>query len=298
MHVLHSRWAKEGDSIFDLRGRGGRRHQYLKPGARAGTAGAVRRASPGRRDAHRQRDPAGIRGTHGRALPSRPPRSIACWTGTAGARWFPVPGIPRPTSRRSPRLKKLRRAVRQEVARQAEQGRPLRLMFMDEARFGRWVRRGRCWAPRGVRPVVGTAGASTPTPTARCARRRRAGLADHAAMHSECFGCSRRRSPAPPRRARRHGLRRSRVAHRHRALVPDNICILTLPPYSPELNPAEQLWDLREDASPTTSSATSTTSTEGPQRGSGSNGGRPTLRTQSMTGFGWITSISLNATQY
>jgi len=29
VHVLHSRWAKEGDAVFDLRGRGGRRHQYL-----------------------------------------------------------------------------------------------------------------------------------------------------------------------------------------------------------------------------------------------------------------------------
>jgi transposase len=29
VHVLHSRWAKQGDAIFDLRGRGGRRHQHL-----------------------------------------------------------------------------------------------------------------------------------------------------------------------------------------------------------------------------------------------------------------------------
>jgi transposase len=29
VHVIHSRWAKEGDVIFDLRGRGGRRHQHL-----------------------------------------------------------------------------------------------------------------------------------------------------------------------------------------------------------------------------------------------------------------------------
>ena len=29
VHVLHSRWAKEGDAIFDMRGRGGRRHQHL-----------------------------------------------------------------------------------------------------------------------------------------------------------------------------------------------------------------------------------------------------------------------------
>ena len=29
VHVLHSRWGKEGDAIFDLHGRGGRRHQHL-----------------------------------------------------------------------------------------------------------------------------------------------------------------------------------------------------------------------------------------------------------------------------
>jgi transposase len=29
VHVLHSRWAKEGDAIFELRGRGGRHHQHL-----------------------------------------------------------------------------------------------------------------------------------------------------------------------------------------------------------------------------------------------------------------------------
>jgi transposase len=31
VHVMHSRWAKEGEAIFDVRGRGGRRHQYLTP---------------------------------------------------------------------------------------------------------------------------------------------------------------------------------------------------------------------------------------------------------------------------
>jgi transposase len=29
VHVLHSRWSKEGDAVFDVRGRGGRRHQHL-----------------------------------------------------------------------------------------------------------------------------------------------------------------------------------------------------------------------------------------------------------------------------
>jgi transposase len=31
VHVLHSRWASEGDAIFDVRGRGGRHHQHLSP---------------------------------------------------------------------------------------------------------------------------------------------------------------------------------------------------------------------------------------------------------------------------
>ena len=29
VHVMHSRWAKEGDSLFDLKGKGGRKHQNL-----------------------------------------------------------------------------------------------------------------------------------------------------------------------------------------------------------------------------------------------------------------------------
>jgi transposase len=31
VHVIHSRWAKEGEAIFELRGRGGRHHQHLSP---------------------------------------------------------------------------------------------------------------------------------------------------------------------------------------------------------------------------------------------------------------------------
>ena len=33
VHVMHSRWAKEGEALFDLRGRGGRRHQHLSADA-------------------------------------------------------------------------------------------------------------------------------------------------------------------------------------------------------------------------------------------------------------------------
>jgi transposase len=31
VHVMHSRWAREGEAVFEVRGRGGRRHQHLTP---------------------------------------------------------------------------------------------------------------------------------------------------------------------------------------------------------------------------------------------------------------------------
>lgn len=31
VHVMHSRWAKHGEAIFDVRARGGRHHQHLTP---------------------------------------------------------------------------------------------------------------------------------------------------------------------------------------------------------------------------------------------------------------------------
>ena len=48
VHVLHSRWAKDGDAIFELRGRGGRRHQHLSvEQEQALLAPFVRRADAG-----------------------------------------------------------------------------------------------------------------------------------------------------------------------------------------------------------------------------------------------------------
>ena len=38
---------------------------------------------------------------------------------------------------------------------QAVAGRPVRLMFQDEAWFGRLARPRRCWAPAPLRPVMG-----------------------------------------------------------------------------------------------------------------------------------------------
>lgn len=48
VHVLHSRWASEGDAVFDVQGRGGRRHQHLSPDQEAALlAPFVERADAG-----------------------------------------------------------------------------------------------------------------------------------------------------------------------------------------------------------------------------------------------------------
>src|SRR3974377_388467 len=73
----------------------------------------------------------------------------------AGARSCPGPAIPRPMTPPRRSLKKLARIVEQEVMQQGQQGRQLRLMFQDEARFGRINDPRRCWAPKGFRPEVG-----------------------------------------------------------------------------------------------------------------------------------------------
>ena len=41
VHVLHSRWAKEGDTILDLRGRGGRHRQHAVEELGAGPPGVL-----------------------------------------------------------------------------------------------------------------------------------------------------------------------------------------------------------------------------------------------------------------
>ena len=72
-----------------------------------------------------------------------------------GEKSSPDHAILRQIWRRKTPLKKLHTLVRREVVRQAKHGRAVRLMFQDEGRFGLLGKPRRCWAPRGIRPVVG-----------------------------------------------------------------------------------------------------------------------------------------------
>jgi len=123
-------------------------------------------------------------------------------------------------------------------------------MFQDEARVGRINDPSRCWAPRGLRPLV------------------------HAQMVREyiyVFGAVSPRDGVmdslilPSANSEAMSVFLAEVSRRHpdelilmvldgagwhtstELEVPENILLLPLPPYCPELNPAEHLWDeLRE----------------------------------------------------
>ena len=78
--------------------------------------------------------------------------------------------------------------------------------------------------------------------------------------------------------------------------MPENMRLLLLPPYSPELNPAEHLWEaLREECFANHVFANLNAVEHALIAGIRALEANP-KRTQSMTGFKWITSISLNAT--
>jgi hypothetical protein len=172
-------------------------------------------------------------------------------------------------------------------------------MFQDEGRFGLLGTPRRCWAPCGTRPVVG----------ARLERKyiyAFSAVSPHDGVMDSLV--------LPWVSAQTMSLFLTEVAQRHadefvlmvmdqagwhlagELVVPDNMRLLFLPPYSPELNPAEHLWEsIREDCFANhvfaDLDAVECALTAGLR-----NLEADSCRTRSMTAFRWITSISLNAT--
>lgn len=128
---------------------------------------------------------------------------------------------------------------------------PVRLMFQDEARFGRMSDPRACWAPAPNRPTVGRAlvrefryeyAAVSPC----------SGDLDYMTaekMNTETMGQFLKQV------GQAHGqdfivmILDGAPSHKGKELaVPENVSLVFLPSYSPELNPAELLWNvLRRD---------------------------------------------------
>jgi transposase len=119
-------------------------------------------------------------------------------------------------------------------------------MFQDEARFGRISDPSACWSPPGIRPIVGMQmvreyvyifGAVSP----------------HDGTHDSLIlpnANSEAMSIFLEEISRRHNDEHIVMFmdqagwHKSNSLaIPKNIEIAFLPPYSPDLNPQEQIWD-------------------------------------------------------
>lgn len=170
---------------------------------------------------------------------------MPCCTVWASLPWFPGPGIRKVIPRRK-RLSKKTLPEAVQRLRESHPERPLELWFQDEARFGQQGTLTRVWAFRGQRAVAP----------------RQIGY-----EWSYLYGS------VDPLSGRTHGLALPYVnlemmrlyledfsrtvgedrlavlicdqAGWHtsgRLVLPSNVCLLPLPPKSPELNPAELIW--------------------------------------------------------
>jgi transposase len=119
-------------------------------------------------------------------------------------------------------------------------------MFEDEARFGRISDPRRCWAPAGMRPEV-------EVQTVREYEYAFAAVSPHDGVLDTLV--------LPTVNAEAMGVFLAEVAQRHpndlilmvldgagwhrakRLQIPANLRLIPLPPWSPQLNPVEHLWD-------------------------------------------------------
>lgn len=128
---------------------------------------------------------------------------------------------------------------------------PRRILFQDEGRFGRINDTRRCWAPLPVRPVVGQ----------QVVREYLYGFVAVSPFDGQFAGLI---LPWVDTYTMSLFLRHTAQEfadsfclmlldgagwhHAQQLVVPPNIRLLFLPPYSPELNPVEHIWEyLREN---------------------------------------------------
>jgi len=188
--------------------------------------------------------------------------------------------------------------VNEQALKEAVQERSLRIMFEDEARFGRINDPRRCWAPYPIRPLVKAAIVQEFT-YAFAAVSPHDGALDTLILPEVS---TRAMNMFLHEVADRHPndfilmIMDSAGWHKARGLeIPENMRILHLPPYSPELNPVEHLWDdLREKEFPNkvfgTMEMLELTLMHGLAKMENS-----LERVKSITGWPWIITVNLNA---
>jgi hypothetical protein len=119
-------------------------------------------------------------------------------------------------------------------------------MFEDEARFGRISDPRYCWAPKGTRPNVPCQIVREYTYVYAAVSPLDGDLDSLILPDVDADSMSIFLSEVSERHPDEMILMFMDQAGWHKAkklIIPDNIKLLNLPPYSPELNPAEHLWE-------------------------------------------------------
>lgn len=188
--------------------------------------------------------------------------------------------------------------VEDEARRQAALKRALRLMFQDEARFGRMTDPRRCWAPAGVRPQVGAqlVREYSYVFAAVCPHDGRLDsvvLPEVSAVAMSLF-----LQEVADRHPQDFILMFLDQAGWHKAkatVVPANMRLEWLPPYSPECNPTEHLWEIIREGWFGNRVFRSLEAVEDTLVQALAQLENQTERVRGATGFDWIVSIPMNA---
>ena len=172
-------------------------------------------------------------------------------------------------------------------------------MFQDEARFGRINDPRRCWAPPGVRPQVGARIVREYTYVFAAVSPHDGTLDTLVLPEVNAVGMSVFLAEVAQRHPHDDILLVLDGAGWHRAKdlrVPENIRLLFLPPYSPQLNPVEHLWEeIREKWFPNLVFASLAGVVDRLVEALATLENDP-QRVAQITGFDWVVSISMNAT--
>ena len=175
----------------------------------------------------------------------------------------------------------------------------VRLMFQDEARFGRMSDPRSCWSPTPYRPVVNLAlirefryeyAAVSPWDGAL-------DFMTAEKMNTENMSRFLEQVSTTHRNDFIVMVVDGASSHKSKDLIiPENIALVLLPPYSPELNPAEQIWNsLRKNYFANKVFDSLDAATEQAEHGLSNMSANPEAMT-SLTNWPWIKSINLVAT--
>ena len=177
----------------------------------------------------------------------------------------------------------------------------VRLLFQDEARFGRLSDRRPCWAPWPSRPTVGQ----------QVIREYPYALAAVSPLDGRLFTLvlpwvdTEAMSLFPAQTAvdflDEYCIMLLDGAGWHRATalrIPPMLCLISLPPYSPELNPVEHFWEhLREDYFGNRALPSLSAVTDRLCEGLRDLDQQPE-QTKPVTYFDWIETLSLTLNQF